>query len=500
MNLERVSAFIQTLQFQVSPEPFLATDQDVDDEWLAEWDACAESAQYFITNYCQIYDATLKDWIPFELWADQETVLDAFLEHRLVAVLKARQLGLTWLALAYALWLMLFHPAATILVYSRRDDEAMYLISKYRLQGMYKLLPQWIRNQVGIEHSSGHAVGLTNGSVIRALPTNAGDSYTVTLVIADEFDLVINQNHLMGAVKPTITGGGQMFCISRSNKAIPNSEFKAIYRGGKKGANGWHSCFLPWWARPSRDQAWYDEQKREIFERTGGYDELHEQYPATDKEALAPAALHKRIPAQWLNQCYDEARPILVDALVSEAPTLPGLSIFKYPQPGHVYVAGADCAEGLPTSDESVTTWIDKDTGEEVCNLAGKLTPAVHAAYTLQVSDWYNRARILPERNNHGHAFIQWFTENGHGGRVLKGHDRRPGWNDSTLGKTLLYDGMAESAKEGECVIHDFDTLLQLQSIEAGTLLAPEGEHDDRADSYALAVKAQVSGGGQFVH
>jgi len=462
--------------------------------YAAEWDACAASASYFITQYCQIYDATLKDWIPFALWPDQETVLDAFLEHRLVCALKARQLGLTWLALAYALWLMVFHPAATVLVYSRRDDEAMYLISKYRFEGIYQRLPEWMQGRAVIAHRSGHALGLANGSVIRALPTNAGDSYTVTLVIADEFDLVTNQSHLMGAVKPTITGGGQMFCISRSNKKLPNSEFKAIYRGGKQGANGWHSCFLPWWARPSRDDAWYAEQKREIFARTGGYDELHEQYPATDQEALAPAALDKRIPAAWLNQCYDERRPIALDDLVPEAPALPGLRVFSYPQPGHQYVVGADCAEGLPASDDSASTWLDRETGEEVCNLVGKLTPAVHAAYTRQISDWYNRAKVLPERNNHGHAFIQWYTENGAGSQVLKGHDRRPGWNDTTLGKTLLYDSMAEAAREGECVIRDFETLLQLQSIEKGTLLAPDGELDDRADSYALAVRARVQG------
>jgi len=459
-----------------------------------EWAACAESAQYFITTYCQIYDATLKVWIPFTLWPDQERVLDAFTTHRLVAVLKARQLGLTWMALSYALWLMIFHPAATVLVYSRRDDEAMYLISGYRLQGTYQRLPDWIKDRAAIAHKSGHAFGLRNGSVVRALPTNAGDSYTVSLVITDEFDLVPNQSHLMGAVKPTIDGGGQMFCISRSNKALPNSEFKAIYRGAKQGANGWYSVFLNWRARPARDEAWYQEQKREIFARTGGYDELHEQYPATDDEALAPAALHKRIPAGWLSQCYDEGRSIPLDALIEGAPTIPGLAIFKYPQPDHIYVAGADCAEGLPTSDDSATTWLDKDSGEEVCNLVGKLTPSVHAAYTAQVSDWYNRARVMPERNNHGHAFIQWYQQNGHGGRVLKGHDRRPGWNSSTLGKVLMYDGMAEAAREGECVIHDFETLIQLQSIEKGTLLAPDGELDDRADSYALAVKARTKG------
>lgn len=458
----------------------------------SEWDACADSAHYFITRYCRIYDAKTESWIPFSLWDAQDEVLNAFVEQRLVVVLKARQLGLTWLALAYALWRMVFHPVATVLIFSRRDDEAMYLLGKERLKGMHKRLPEWMR--LGVETTSGHVFGLFNGSWARAFPSNSGDSYTATLAIADEFDLVVDQKHLMGAVKPTIENGGKMFLISRSKKNTPNSDFKKTYHAAKAGRNDWFPLFLPWHVHPDRGDEWYERVKQESFERTGGLDELHEQYPATDIEALAPGELDKRIPSAWLNQCYDEMRPIPADDLIDGAPNIPGLAIFRYPQQGHAYVAGADCAEGLPTSDDSATTWLDKATGEEVCNLVGKLTPAVHAAYAAQVSVWYNRARVMPERNNHGHAFIQWFEQNGHSGGLLKGHDNRPGWNNTALGKVLMYDGMAESAKEGECVIHDFETLIQLQSIEKGTLLAPGGELDDRADSYALAVKARTKG------
>jgi len=45
--------------------------------------------------------------------------------HRLVIALKARQIGMTWLCAGFALWLILFHPAATILLFSKRDDEAV---------------------------------------------------------------------------------------------------------------------------------------------------------------------------------------------------------------------------------------------------------------------------------------------------------------------------------------------------------------------------------------
>ncbi|HJY88001.1 MAG TPA: hypothetical protein VKE24_14295, partial [Candidatus Acidoferrales bacterium] len=75
---------------------------------------------YFLDTYGHIYDATSREWVPFRLWRSQLQTLQSVAEHRLVIILKARQLGLTWLVLGYALWLMLFRPAATVLLFSRR--------------------------------------------------------------------------------------------------------------------------------------------------------------------------------------------------------------------------------------------------------------------------------------------------------------------------------------------------------------------------------------------
>ena len=53
-----------------------------------------------------------------------------------------------------------------------------------------------------------------------------------------------------------------------------------------------------------------------------------------------------------------------------------------------------------------------------------------------------------------------------------------------------LYDACADAFRNTETVLHSFATFTQLASIEGATLRAPEGEHDDRADSYALACVA----------
>ena len=461
---------------------------------------CAADPQYFISQYCRIYDAQAGDWIAFDLWVEQVEALRLFHEQQLTIALKARQLGLTWLALAYALWQMLFAPIATALIFSKRDDEATYLLGAERLRGMYAHLPDYLKAAAVIEDNA-KTWKLSNGSTARAFPTTAGDSYTATLVIVDEADLVPDLNRMLRSVKPTIDAGGKMFMISRADKTQPMSEFKQIYRAAKKGHNGWAHIFLAWWVRPERDALWYARMKADIEQRTGSLDDLHEQYPASDAEALAPAQKNKRIPAVWVDSCHRSMRALKPEEhpeLIPLLTAVPGLVVYCLPELYGKYAGGIDSAEGLPSSDDSATTWVNAETGEEVANLVGKYPPAEQAALSARVSRFYNNAPLMVENNNHGHAAILWLNENSdpqddkfrYSRLVLQGHNRKDGWTSSTLGKVLMYEELANVCRLGETRLHDDDTALQIKSIEMGTLRAPDGQLDDRADSYALALLA----------
>jgi len=357
-----------------------------------------------------------------------------------------------------------------------------------RLRGLYDHLPVWLRASAVLT-ANDHEWTLASGSRALAFPTTAGDSYTATLAVIDEADLCPDLDRLMRAVKPTTDAGGRMILLSRSDKSKPHSPFKRIYLAARQGQNGWLPLFLPWTARPDRDAAWYEAQRRDVLARTGGVDDLAEQYPATDAEALAPRALDKRLPASWLQQCFIEWAPLAV--LPEEAPAIPGLVVFALPHPGGSYVVGADPAEGNPTSDDSTLCVLDSGSGEQVAELAGRIEPSVFASYIYQVALWYQRASILVERNNHGHAVLLWLREHARGVRLLQGHDDKPGWLSSSLGKTQLYDKCAGGLKNGEVVLHSFATYSQLASIDGSTLRAPDGQPDDRADAFALACAAR---------
>lgn len=470
---------------------------------------CKADYAVFLRRFAYIEDATAGAWVRFDLWPAQVQVLQRLRTSRQLIVLKARQLGLTWVCLGFVLAEMLFKPITVALFFSRGETEAKDLL--VRLKGMYSRLPDWLKDGAATIDNS-QEWRLPSGSRALSFPTTGGRSYTASIVVVDEADFVENFNAVMNAVKPTIDAGGKMLLISTVDKGKPESAFKQMYRAAKRGQTQWRAIFLPWHARPGRDDDWYEAQKADVMARTGALDALAQEYPATDTEALAPNTLDKRIAPAWIEACYEEMEPL---RNVRAAPSLPGFEIYRPPMPGRKYVLGADPAEGNPTSDDSALTVVEHATGEECAVLAGKVEPATFGGYIKLVSAYYNFAPAMVERNNHGHTVILWLKDNAPRVRLLHGHDwdvtthetdEKLGWMTSTLGKALLYTEAADHfrqnadlneqgqvGKHPTKVLHSERSYFQLASIEGATLKAPDQMHDDHAVSYCLAQVARAA-------
>jgi hypothetical protein len=396
-----------------------------------EWLKCSEDPAYFADTYVWIFNATLRSWIKLVLWAAQLTVLDQLVSGRNFLVLKARQLGLTWLCLAYALWLMLFRPAAVVLLFSKRDDEAEELLS--RLKGMYDRLPSWMQARAVVKTNSSE-FQLSNGSRAMCFPTTGGRSYTGTFVLGDEADYIPDLNGFLNAVKPTVDAGGQLVLITTSDKTRPQSTFKNLFRAAWQGINDYVAVFLPWHARPDPTQDWYDAIARDMRAQDGSDDNLHQEYPETPEQALAAKTLDKRIPPAWVANVTHLACPLAGEKLPDDVPQVHGLRLYRGPDPLRSYVVGVDPAEGNPTSDDSALCVLDVDSGEQVAVLSAKMQPGFLAGCAAHLAVFYNDAGILVERNNHGHSVLLWLADNGVDvdgrGRfayVLNGLDGKPG-------------------------------------------------------------------------
>jgi hypothetical protein len=455
--------------------------------WESEKAKCAASEAYFVSTYVWIYDNESAAWIRFGLWREQRDALELMGSAQQTVFLKARQLGLSWLSLSKILHECQFRPISSANIFSLRENEAAYLLGRERFRGMWERLPIPLRSPITSDNVT--HLGFANGSHVRAFPTTAGDSYAATLALVDEADLVPDLNRLLRRVKPSIDAGGRIMLVSRSDKANPESEFKRIYRAAKAGKTDWKAMFLPWHVRPGRTPEWYAAQCRDALANTGSLDDVHEQYPATDAEALAPRSLDKRLPSSWLQSCYHESLPIPLESL-PDAPAIAELVVYEPPQAGRAYVLGCDPAEGLPGGDDTAIVVLAKDTGEQVAECVGKLEPKrVTPDAVSKIAAYYNGAECMVERNNHGHAVIAGCED---ATFVMSGRDGKRGWVESTLGKTILYDTAADAIKNRETTIRSFTSFTQLASIDRVTLSAPKGQHDDYAVAYALALLARV--------
>ncbi len=331
---------------------------------------------------------------------------------------------------------------------------------------------------------------LSNGSAALAFPTTGGRSYTASLAIVDEADFAPNLDALLSAVKPTIDAGGRLVLLSTADKSAPESAFKRVYKGAVAGESGWAPVFLPWSARPGRSAGWYEEQKRDVMARTGSTDDLWQEYPATDFEALAGRSLDKRFAPEWVRACDGVCDPI-----AGVGPALPGLSVFVGPVPGGCYVIGADPAEGNPQSDESAASVVDVLTGEQVAVLAGRFDPSVFAGHLAQLSEYFNGAEVMVERNNHGHAVLLWLGEFSQVA-ALAGLDGKVGWLQTGKGKPMCFDAAADCFRDGATLVRDLATRDQVAGVMGSTLKAPDGQHDDRAVAHVLALAALRWGAG----
>jgi hypothetical protein len=460
----------------------------------AEWINCRNDPEYFIRNYVIIECPEKGSLIPFTLWDSQVAALSALVNERQLVVLKARQLGLTWLVLSYALWQMVCHEPASVLLFSLREAEAAELLR--RMRGIYSRLPRFLQDATQPDANAA-AWRMECGSSALAFSTRAGRSYTGTLAIVDEADYVPRLADFLNAVKPTIDGGGQLVLISTADKARPRSTFKRLFRAGWAGTGSYRAIFLPWNARPERSAEWYARVRVEMRQQRGSDDDFLQEYPATPEEAMQVRALSARLPGEWVRAASAEAEGLGERSLPAWANQVAGLVIFAPPRAGESYVAGADPAEGNPNSDESVVTVVHAESGEQVALAAGRMTPERFAAACATLCAYYNEASLLVERNNHGHTVLAWLHEQG--ANLLRGTDGKPGWLTTALSKTRLYDEAARQLAAGEITLHDAATASQLALIDAGTLRAPEGDHDDRATAMALAMAARAWGIGGAV-
>jgi hypothetical protein len=200
-------------------------------EQAKEITKCRYDVSYFARNYCWIRHPAFNFPIRFTPWAWQESLLYLWQLRRNTITNKSRQIGWSWNALVYALWLMNFNQGVEVYLISATEEKAKSLMRKLRF--IFNRLPTWLRANTpsrGGDSTTKLAVRIRyhddarnsydwGESFVSSLTTTgaSGAGESATLVVADEVGLWKERQDdevTWAAVAPTTTHGGQLIITS----------------------------------------------------------------------------------------------------------------------------------------------------------------------------------------------------------------------------------------------------------------------------------------------
>ena len=337
---------------------------------------------YFINNYCRI-SHPLRGLIPFNTYPYQDDLIKDFNDYRFNIILKARQLGISTISAAYAVWFMLFHKEKNILVMATKFTTAANLVKK--VKQVMKNLPPWMQiAKITIDNRN--SFELSNGSSIKAVGTSAdaGRSEALSLLIIDEAAHVEGLAELWAGLYPTLSTGGR--CIALSTPMGVGNWFHKTYVDAANGDNEFHTISLPWDVHPERDQTWFDKETKNMSRRQIAQ-ELECNFNTSGDTVIHPDDI------AWLLDHVEEPE--------YRTGFDRNFWIWEKYQEGAPYLLVADVARG-DGADSSVFHVLRTDTMQVVAEYQGKPTLDHYSHILNDAGKEYGNCLLVVENNGIG--------------------------------------------------------------------------------------------------
>jgi len=355
---------------------------------------CGKDPSYFLKKYIKIQHPT-KGLVKFNTYPFQDDCLKDFVDHRFNVILKSRQLGISTLSAAYAVWLAYFYKDKNILIIATKLAVAQNFIKKVKTA--IRGLPSWM-NLTEVIGSNKQGVEFSNGSQIKAVPTSddAGRSEALSLLIIDEAAFIRNFDEIWMGLYSTLSTGGRSIVLSTPNGV--GDKYHDLCTGAESGENEFNLIKLMWDVHPERDEKWFETETRNMSKKQIAQ-ELMCDFAASGETFLAANDLE--------NMALRVKTPIERWG--------PGMNVWvwKYSLSEHKYVISADVSRG-DAADYSTFHVLDVNTGEQVAEYRGKVPPDQFAILLAEAGKRYNNALVCPENNTYGYAVVMKLSEIGY--------------------------------------------------------------------------------------
>ena len=235
---------------------------------------CPMSSSFIRT--LRIEDKVIGGLIDFALWGFQEELVADLRANDWLFVLKARQLGITWVLEAHMLYQATFWGNRLFLIYSQTGEDAQAALERMRL--MHESMPEKWRPAKVKDNS--REIVFANGSRIRSMMATkrSGRGRAPYAVLCDEIDFWQHVNEQMATIEAMET---RIYAVTTGNG--PDGRAPVMWRKADAGEGRYMASFLPWYVHPDRDDAWYQLNVLEAPEPRLA----HREFAATPEEAFA---------------------------------------------------------------------------------------------------------------------------------------------------------------------------------------------------------------------
>ena len=147
---------------------------------------------------------------------------------------------------AFALWFAMMFTHKTVLIVSRRDEDAITFLSE-NIIFPFRHLPQWMQDLWAPVKDNEHEIQFPNGSKIKSLTSHPDvlRSNASSLNIIDEAAFIRDMGVMWAAGYPTLQHGGSVIVVSTTNGV--GDWYWSTWADAEAGLNDFHPITINWW-------------------------------------------------------------------------------------------------------------------------------------------------------------------------------------------------------------------------------------------------------------
>lgn len=443
-------------------------------------------------------------------------------------ILKPRQLGFSTLVMGLFLHDTMFAPNTVSVIVAHTDRDASDLFE--RVKFMFSSIPEVFRPSVGRSNIRELYFDRINSRFFigSSEAKHFGISKTINNLHITEVSHPYYTEDFLISLMESVPESGNI--VLESTARGEGNIFHKYYKDAKNKINEFRTHYFRWFDHKEYQMPLFEDERLILSEEENNLILKNNltleqiKWRSQKKARLGKKFIQEYPELEDEDSFIRSGSPVFdVDLLKTIEGDLPKqepneiwlggeLFIYKVVEEGARYVVGADTSEGDINSDYSAAVVLRSFPLpiEMVALLHGRWTPDSLSEKLWKIATAYNKALIVVERNNHGHAVLLNLSNGIVRLGVVKypsypnlfiGFDRKLGWLTHSSTKPQMVEELDRALRNGVLYTTSRDFITEAKSFQfqkGGKMGASSGSYDDIVMATALSLMGIISGSFSF--